>query len=138
MYISSKDIFIRIRHAHFMKRSANVAMIKQTSFTYLIYWIWRYFFWWTLNFKLQENYIVLLKLLWTVHVCVGIHSYDSVWPFSVKTNQNIFLLFVYLCTVVGRDPIIRRERIWGIPIIILSMSHFVHVSSQSMDFHRHM
>jgi len=31
-----------------MKRSANVAMIKQTSFTYLIYWIWRYFCYWTL------------------------------------------------------------------------------------------
>jgi len=25
----------------------------------------------------------------------------------------------------------RRKRVWGIPIIILSMSHFVHVSSQS-------
>ena len=58
--------------------------------TYLVYWIRCYFCYWTLNFKLQENYIELLKLLWTMHVYVGIRSYDRVWSFSVRANQHMF------------------------------------------------
>ena len=59
----------------------------------------------------------------TVHVYLVIHFCDSMWSFWVAANLwRFFLLFVYICIVIG-DPIIKRESDW-IPLISPALPHF--------------